>query len=228
MAEYAQFHEFRRYMNQADTAGLCDALTCYKNKEQLSKWLQSQMHRKVASDSASMHGLGFCSFEHSSQCPMSYLSDEVLKCVGVAIERVISHLIAQKESDATSYGDAFTHKYENAHGMHSYDSDTIQVSDDEVLVSVNSYAPDDFIEGFKNRFVVRYKQHSSLLAVVPKDCFAIGVAILAKSSKMIQIHVGVALKSIANVRIITNEAKSSPFDKMMAINTIIDKVGFNE
>jgi hypothetical protein len=66
------------------------------------------------------------------------------------------------------------------------------------------------------------------LAVVPKDCFAIGVAILAKSSKMIQIHVGVALKSIANVRIITNEAKSSPFDKMMAINTIIDKVGFNE
>lgn len=228
MAEYANFHEFRRYMNQANLAGLCDALTCHKNKEQLSKWLQSQMHRKVASDSASMHGMGFCSFEHSSQCPMSYLSDEVLKCVGVAIERVVTHLVAQKEADTASYGDAFMHKYENAYGIHSYDSDTIQASDDEVLVSVNSHAPDDFVEGFKNRFVVRHKQHSSLLAIVPKDCFAVGVAILAKSSKMIQVHAGVALKSTAIVRIITNEAKSSPFDKMMAVNTIIDKAGFNE
>jgi hypothetical protein len=229
MAEYANFHEFRRYMNQADVVGLCDAITCHKNKEQLSKWLQSQMNRRVASDAASMHGMAFCSFEHTLQCPMSYLSDEVLKCAGVAIERIITRLIAQKDVDATSYGDAFTYQYENAYGLHSYDSDSIRVGNDEVLVSVNSPAPDDFIEGFKNCFAVRHKQHhSSLLSVVPKDCFAIGLAILAKSSKMIQIHVGVALKNPMNVRIITNEAKSSPFDKMMAVNTIIDKAGFHE
>lgn len=228
MAEYVHFHEFRRYMGQIDLAGLGDAISCYKNKEQLSKWLQSQMHKSVASDSASMHGMGFCSFEHSSQCPFSYLSDEVLKCIGVAISRVVTHLVSQKEAVPDSYGDSFKHKYENAYGIHSYDSDTIQVGDDEVLVAVNSCAPDDFIEGFRHRFVVTHKQHAPFLAIVPTNSFAIGVAILSKSSKMIQVHAGVALKSAMNVRIITNEAKSSQFDKMMAVNTIIEKAGFNE
>jgi hypothetical protein len=228
MAEYANYHEFRRYMSQADLAGLCDALTCHKNKEQLSKWLQSQMHRNVASDSASMHGMNFCSFEHSSQCSFSYLSDEIKKCIGVAVSRVIAHLVAQKESDPSSYGDTFKHQYENAYGIHSYDADTIAIGDDEILVAVNSFAPDDFIEGFKHRFVVNHKQHSPFLAIVPRESFAIGVAILSKSSKMIQIHAGVALKTAINVRIITNEAKSSQLDKMMAVNTIIDKAGFNE
>lgn len=228
MAEYAQFHEFRRYMSQIDLCGLSDTLTCHKNKEQLSKWLQSQVCKEVASDAASMHGVAFCSFEQSSRCPFGYLSDEIQKCIGAGISRMITHLVTQKESDPASYGDGFKHQYDNAYGIHSYDADVISVADDEILVAVNSDAPDDFIEGFKRRLVVTHKQNSAFLTVVSRGCFAIGVAILSKSSKMIQIHVGVALKSATNVRIITNEARSSQFDKMMAVNTIIDKAGFNE
>ena len=228
MAEYAHFHEFRRYMNQSELNGLFGDITLHKNKEQLSKWLQSQMHKKVASDSASMHGLAFCSFEQSSKCPIGYLSGEVSKCAAVAISRTISHLLIHKESNPEAYGDAFEYEYINAYGKYSYDSDTVTLADNEILIALNSDASDDFFDAFDRKLVAKHHQHSSFMAILPVDAVAIGVASLAKSSSMIQIHVGIAIKNKSQVRIIINEAKSSQFDKMMAMNNVFDKVGLNE
>lgn len=225
MSEYARFHELRRYISEADFSGLCDVVTCHKNKEQLSKWLQSQTNSQLLPCFVSFQNIGFCSFEHSIQAPFSSILIEIQKCVGDAITRLITYLVVQKESNPELYGDVFQYKYENAYGMHSYDYSAISAEYNEILVSVNSHAPDDFIDSFNHRFVVNNKYYSSFLSLVPMGCFAIGVAILAKNQKMIQIHVGVSLKNTTNVRIITNESKSSQFDKIMAVNAIIDKAG---
>lgn len=228
MAEYAQFHELRTYMKQLDLAGLSSELTFHKNKEQLSKWLKSQMNRDVASDAASMHGMAFCSFEHTAQCPFGHLSCEIRNSIGGAVSRMITHLVLQKESKPDSYGNAFEYVHENAYGLHSYDNDMIAMQDDEVMVAVNSNAPDDFLERCGHCFVATSKHTSPILCVVPKESLAIGIAIFNTSKKMIQIHAGVALKCATKVRIITNEPKSSQFDKIIAVKTIIDKAGLYE
>jgi hypothetical protein len=215
MAEYLLFHDFRRLLLDRDVSGLSAPITCHKTKDQLSHWLKTQMNPELAKSEGSLHCVQFASFEHAALTPISYLHGEVFQYLGTSIERLVSSMIRYKGENPDAYGDKFTHEVVNVHGRHSYDSDIIPETDD-VLVALKQNVPEDFFDNFKNRIIIdSQKPLGKLLCLLPRDSLSIGVAVLAKSSKLIQIHVGITIKNPVHVRIIIDEFTKSDLDKMI-------------
>lgn len=212
MAEYPWFSEFSRAI--ANFFSFSNSIVCFKYKQQLNTWAKTYIPFNQTK------------FRQYINCPPDYLVSEVSRLVPVSLaERVGRELVLQPNDSGTCLS---TYEYINVYGKHSYDSDMLMLGDNDVLFGVNSDAPEDFINRFEHRLMVQHHGHCPFLAVVSRDCINVAVSIVAKSSKLIEVNVGVSLTNESHLRIITNDAPDSQFDKAMAMYQILDATRHNE